>query len=121
MTNHERYNTSTAALWASAFVIMALIIMQAGKLPGNAAYAEMSSSNEAYTLLTTDAGKGDDAAPYELLYVLDNRDQFPSGYSYQFLVRNSAGPGTDMTSLDGIPFYYPLATRNVVVSLQVGF
>ena len=51
--------------------------------------------------------------------VLDNRDQFPSGYSYQFLVRNSAGTG--IVSLDGIPFYYPLATRNFVVSLQVGF
>lgn len=51
--------------------------------------------------------------------VLDNRDQFPSGYSYQFLVRDNAGTGRD--SLDGIPFYYPLATRNFVVSLQVGF
>ena len=51
--------------------------------------------------------------------VLDNSDQFPSGYSYQFLVRNSAGTG--IVSLDGIPFYYPLATRNFVVSLQVGF
>ena len=50
--------------------------------------------------------------------LLDNRDQFSSGYSYQFLVRNA---GTGMTSLDGIPFYYPLATRYFVVSLQVGF
>ncbi len=49
--------------------------------------------------------------------LLDNPDQLPSGYSYQFLVRNSAG----MDRLDGIPFYYPLATRNFVVSLQVGF
>ncbi len=49
--------------------------------------------------------------------VLDNRDQLPSGYSYQFLVRDGAG----MDQLDGIPFYYPLATRNLIVSLQVGF
>ena len=49
--------------------------------------------------------------------LLDNRDQLPSGYSYQFLVRDSAG----MEQLDGIPFYYPLATRNLIVSLQVGF
>ncbi len=49
--------------------------------------------------------------------VLNNRDQFPSGYSYQFLVRDGAG----MDRLDGIPFYYPLATRNFVVSLQFGF
>ncbi len=49
--------------------------------------------------------------------LLDNRDQFPSGYSYQFLVRDSAGRDT----LDGIPFYYPLATRNFVVSLEIAF
>ena len=49
--------------------------------------------------------------------VLDNRNQFPGGYSYQFLVRDGAG----MDRLDGIPFYYPLATRNFVVSLQFGF
>ena len=49
--------------------------------------------------------------------LIDNGDQLPSGYSYQFLVRDSAG--TDQ--LDGIPFYYPLATRNVIVSLEVGF
>lgn len=75
MTNHERINTSTAALWASAFVIMALIIVQAGKLPGNAAYAEMATSSGSYTLITTNSGRGGDADPNELLYVLDSRDQ----------------------------------------------
>jgi iron complex outermembrane receptor protein len=49
--------------------------------------------------------------------LLDNQDQFPSGYSYQFLVRDGAGGET----LDGIPYYYPLATRNFVVELEVGF
>ena len=49
--------------------------------------------------------------------LLDNRDQLPGGYSYQFLVRDSAG----MNQLDGTSFYYPLATRNLIVSLQVGF
>ena len=49
--------------------------------------------------------------------LLDNLDQLPSGYSYQFLVRDDAG----MDTLDGIPFYYPLATRNFVVSLELGF
>lgn len=75
MTNHERINTSSAALWASAFVIMALIIMQAGKLPGNAAYAEMATGSGSYTLITTNSGRGGDADPDELLYVLDSRDQ----------------------------------------------
>ena len=49
--------------------------------------------------------------------VLNNQDQLPSGYSYQFLVRD----GTGMDRLDGIPFFYPLATLNFVVSLQFGF
>ncbi len=50
--------------------------------------------------------------------LLDNRDQLPGGYSYQFLVRDG---GTGMDSLDGIAFFYPLATRHFVVSLEVDF
>jgi outer membrane receptor protein involved in Fe transport len=46
--------------------------------------------------------------------LFSNEDQLPSGYSYQFINRDSAG----QDSLDGIPFYYPLATRNIVVSLE---
>jgi iron complex outermembrane receptor protein len=49
--------------------------------------------------------------------LLDDEDQLPSGYSYQFLVRDGATGET----LDGIPYYYPLATRNFVVELEVGF
>ncbi|MGB6362610.1 MAG: TonB-dependent receptor plug domain-containing protein [Thermoanaerobaculia bacterium] len=58
------------------------------------------------------------AQPKITLFVnnlLDNKDQYPSGYSYQFINRNTGGVDT----LDGIPFYYPLATRNVVVSLEL--
>ena len=47
--------------------------------------------------------------------LLDNLDQFPSGYSYQYLVENQQGQQT----LDGIPYYYPLAGRNAVVSLEL--
>ncbi len=46
--------------------------------------------------------------------VFSSENQLPSGYSYQFINRDSAG----QDSFDGIPFYYPLATRNVVVSLE---
>ena len=49
--------------------------------------------------------------------LLDDPEQFPSGYSYQFLIRDSNG----MDSLDGTPYYYPLATRNFSIALQVGF
>jgi len=47
--------------------------------------------------------------------LFDGDDQFPSGYSYQFLNRDSAG----QDSLDGTPFHYPRATRNFVVSLEI--
>jgi hypothetical protein len=47
--------------------------------------------------------------------LFDNLDQFPSGYSYQFLVQNPAGQAV----LDGIPFYYPLASRYAVLSLEL--
>ena len=45
--------------------------------------------------------------------LLDSDEQFPSGYSYQFINRDSAG----RDSLDGLSFYYPLATRNAVLAL----
>ena len=47
--------------------------------------------------------------------LFDNDDQYPNGYSYQFLNQDSTGGQT----LDGIPYYYPLATRNVVLTLEL--
>ncbi|NHZ73305.1 MAG: TonB-dependent receptor plug domain-containing protein, partial [Nitrospirae bacterium] len=47
--------------------------------------------------------------------LFDNDDQYPSGYSYQFINQGSTGQQT----LDGIPFYYPLATRNAVLTLEL--
>jgi iron complex outermembrane receptor protein len=49
--------------------------------------------------------------------LLNSTDQYPSGYSYQFINRDGAGRDT----LDGIPFYYPLATFNATVALEFGF
>jgi iron complex outermembrane receptor protein len=46
-----------------------------------------------------------------------NTDQLPSGYSYQFINRDASG----VDALDGIPFFYPRATRNVVLSLEFDF
>ena len=47
--------------------------------------------------------------------LFDNDDQYPSGYSYQFINQGSSG----QPSLDGVPFYYPLATRNAVLTLEL--
>ncbi|MDH3255166.1 MAG: TonB-dependent receptor [Acidobacteriota bacterium] len=46
--------------------------------------------------------------------LLDARDRYPSGYSYLFVTRDEAG--RDM--LDGVPFYYPLAGRNVSLTMD---
>jgi len=75
MRREERINLSASVLWASVFVIIAMIIVQAGKLPGNAAYAAMATGAGSYTVLTTNSGKGGDADPNELLYVIDSTAQ----------------------------------------------
>ena len=75
MRRNERINLSASVLWASVFVIIAMIIVQAGKLPGNAAYAEMATGSGSYTVLTTNSGKGGDSDPNELLYVIDSTAQ----------------------------------------------
>lgn len=75
MTRPMQLNTTSAALWASAFVIAALVIVQAGRLPVPAAHGEMAASRADYTLLTARSGKGRDTKPHDILYVIDNRDQ----------------------------------------------
>ncbi len=64
-----------AALWASAFLLGGLVITQAGRLPGNQAFAEMAVESGGFTLMTVDSGRGEDAAPDELLYVIDSRSE----------------------------------------------
>lgn len=72
-----------AALWASAFVIAALVILQAGRLPQNAAYGEMATNRDAYCVLTTNSGLGGDVDPDELLYVIDTREQILMVYQIE--------------------------------------
>lgn len=75
MTRSQKINSSAAVLWASAFVIAAMILVQAGRLPGQAAHAEMTATRADYSVMTTNSGRGGDQDPDELLYVIDNRDQ----------------------------------------------
>lgn len=72
--NATTLNPSAAMLWASAFVIAAFIIVQAGRLPGNPAHADMTIVKGDYTLLTTDSGRGG-TPPNEMLFIIDSRDQ----------------------------------------------
>jgi iron complex outermembrane recepter protein len=47
--------------------------------------------------------------------ILNNKRVYPSGYSWNYITRESNGAET----IGGIPYYYPQATRNVVVMLDV--
>ena len=69
------FDTAGATLWASAFIVAALLIMQAGRLASNPAYAEMTTTRGDFTLMTTDSGRGGDQNPWELLFVINSRDQ----------------------------------------------
>lgn len=75
MTTLRKIDSAAATLWASAFVIMALIIVAAGQRGGNAAYAGNADTRGDYSALTVNAGLGGGEQPYELLYVLDSRDE----------------------------------------------
>ena len=49
--------------------------------------------------------------------LLDNHRMFPGGYSYQYFTMDGAGA----LEPAGLRYYYPLATRNVVVALEMSF
>ena len=67
--------TPVAALWASAFVIAALAVIQAGRLPGSSAHPDMVAELGDYSILTAPTGQGPDQRPYEALWVIDNRER----------------------------------------------
>lgn len=75
MKTTNNIKPAAAVLWASAFFLAAMVIIQAGKLPGNPAYAEMGVSHGGYTLMTINSGRGGDTDPDELLLVLDSRSE----------------------------------------------
>jgi iron complex outermembrane receptor protein len=49
--------------------------------------------------------------------LLDNRRMFPGGYSYQYFTMDGAGA----LEPAGLRYYYPLATRNVFIALEMSF
>lgn len=67
-TNRTRLG-ATAPLWASAIVVLALILTQSSRLVGNAARAEMVHGAGGYTIMTVDGGTD------EVLVILDNRNE----------------------------------------------
>ena len=75
MSRTSRIDTGSAVLWASAIMLVALVIIQAGKLPENSAHAGQAITEGSYTLMTAKKGRGQDADPEELLYIIDNRNE----------------------------------------------
>lgn len=72
MTANRRIDAAAAgnaALWASAFVVFALVLSNAGRLGESQARAEMIASVGEYRLMTTDGGNE------EVVLVLDNRNE----------------------------------------------
>jgi hypothetical protein len=68
--------SSGAALWASAFVVAALILVTAGRLPENPAFGDMATTGSGgFSMVTAPSGFGPSDKPYEILYVVDNSTQ----------------------------------------------
>lgn len=62
-------DSGAAALWASAMVILALIVVQAGRMGGQAAHADVAWVGDV-TILTTASAENED-----VLAVLDRREE----------------------------------------------
>jgi hypothetical protein len=69
--------TASTALWASAFVLAALTVVQAGRMPINAAYGAGAANQggQGTSVITLATGLGPDSKPYEALWVLDGRGE----------------------------------------------
>ena len=64
---------STAPLWASAAIIFALVIVQAGRLHAPRAHAgDTIGTSGDFTLITTSSGSGPTDNPYDMLYEIVN-------------------------------------------------
>ena len=94
----DRIQIGSAILWASGCVLAALIIMQAGRLAPNPAYADMAaSSSSGFSIVTSSNGQGPPSAPYENLYIIDNTEQV----LYIYTIPNATSPGGSRLELLG--------------------
>jgi hypothetical protein len=82
-TQAQRVSLATAGLWASAFILAALVVVQAGRLAGDrlwgasVARADVVSRVGDYTTLTFNSGSDD------VLAVLDGRGEQLFAYRIQ--------------------------------------
>lgn len=83
MSASPSINASSAVLWASAFVLAALILVQAGRMSGNTALAGGASDRGSYTVLTASTGIGDQADPDQVVFVIDSIEQIVLVYEIE--------------------------------------
>ena len=81
--NSQKVDPARTVLTAAAFILGALVIMQAGRLPGQPAYGEAAVFGNAYTILTADSGRGGDEQPDEIIVVIDNRAEVIMSYEVE--------------------------------------
>ncbi len=74
----SRFDTGAAALWASAFVLLALILTQAGRLTEPVAYAGEVDDIGQMKLLTAQSGNNE-----EFIAVLNSSDETISIYGIE--------------------------------------
>ena len=75
MNLRNRASTSPV-LWASAFVIAALVVMQAGRLAPNPAFAGQAvTTDDGFSLVTASSGQGPRGERYDVLYVIDSNEE----------------------------------------------
>lgn len=67
--------TPAAILAATAFLLGALVVIKAGDLPANEAYAGTAAGGGGISIATASNGVGKDTRPNEQLYVVDNRSE----------------------------------------------
>ena len=101
MNTSRRSHPTTPVLWASAFIIAALAVMQAGRLAPNPAYANMAvSTDEGFSMVTSSSGQGPADRPYDLLYVVDSNEET----LFIYWIENANTPATARLQLKGGSF-----------------
>jgi len=75
-SDDRRWPGAGVILGATAFILAALTIVQAGRMPLNAAYAGAANTGQHGTsVITQNTGLGPSDRPYEALYVIDARGE----------------------------------------------
>jgi hypothetical protein len=72
----QQLNMPAALLWVSAFLLTALTIIQAARMPLNSAFAAAANQGgQGMSVVTQSTGLGPAERPYEALWVLDGRGE----------------------------------------------